>query len=95
MFVSSKFRDFLGSDPASAYLTELAAAAARIDPFAGDSDTLVRDEPSRAHFAGGAGKPPASAPVFIPAPVFKPEFIPASVGKPEWHPAVEVRSADA
>lgn len=79
MFVSSRFRDFLGSDPTTAYLSELVAAAGRIDPFAGEGDEPVRYEPSRAHFTGTHGDPTlASAPVFIPAPVFESEFIPAA-----------------
>lgn len=33
MFVSSRFRDFLGSDPTTAYLSEVAAAAASTPVF--------------------------------------------------------------
>lgn len=79
MFVSPRFRDLLGSDPSTAYLSELSAAAARIDPFAGESDEAVRHEPSRSRLAEArpdTGQ--ACAPVFIPAPVYNSEFIPAA-----------------
>lgn len=86
MFVSPRFRDFLGSDPTTAYLSELSAAAVRIDPFAGEGDDPVRYEPSRAFMGAGEAVRESQA-VFIPAPVVKPEFIPAPVYKSEFIPA--------
>lgn len=89
MFVSPRFRDFLGSDPTTAYLSELSAAAVRIDPFAGEGEELVRYEPSRAFMDAPGETAGESEPVFIPAPVFRPEFIPAPVYKSEFIPATE------
>lgn len=94
MFVSPRFRDFLGSDPTTAYLSELAAAAVRIDLFAGEGDEPVRYEPSRS-FVDGTGETARECePVFIPAPVFKPEFIPAPVYKSEFIPAERIESSE-
>lgn len=87
MFVSPRFRDFLGSDPTTAYLNELSAAAIRIDPFGGEGDEAPRYEASRPFMrsAGETGQGPE--PVFIPAPVYKPEFVPVPVHKSEFTPA--------
>ena len=92
MFVSPRFRDFLGSDPTTAYLSDLAAAAGRIDPYLGEGDTLLRDEPIRAHFTPAYDAGRGSAPVFIPAPVCEPEFIPAPVFESEFIPAQDPTS---
>lgn len=93
MFVSPRFRDFLGSDPTTAYLSDLTAAAWRIDPYLGEGDSQVRDEPSGAHFTATYGDGNrASTPVFIPAPVFEPEFIPAPVFESEFIPAQDPTS---
>jgi hypothetical protein len=89
MFVSPRFRDFLGSDPTTAYLNELSAAAIRIDPFAGEGDEPARYEPSRPFMQASGESARESEPVFIPAPVYKSEFIPAPVSQSEFIPATE------
>ena len=88
MFVSPRFRDFLGSDPTTAYLSELSAAAVRIDPFAVEGEG-ARYEPSSSFMPAPGETAPESEPVFIPAPVFKSEFIPAPAYKSEFIPAAE------
>ncbi|MCR4339497.1 MAG: hypothetical protein NUW01_06380 [Gemmatimonadaceae bacterium] len=86
----------MGSDPTTVYLSELTAAAERIDPVADEGDDPVPEaEASRRDIAAAHGTTAwASAPVFIPAPVLKPEFIPAPAFKPEFIPATEFRSGD-
>ena len=93
MFVSPRFRDLLGSDPTTAYLSELSAAAVRIDPFAGEGEEPGRYEPSRA-FMGAGDTVRESEAVFIPAPVVKPEFIPAPAYKSEFIPAERSESSE-
>ncbi len=96
MFVSSRFRDLLASDPATVYLSQLTAVAERIDPVADeDGDPLWDSEPSRGNDTARDKTARASAPVFIPAPYYKPEFIPAPVFKPEFIPAAELSSGDS
>ena len=94
MFVSPRFRDFLGSDPTTAYLSALSAAAVRIDPFAGEGDEPVRYELSRPLMEAPSESARESEPVFIPAPVFKPEFIPAPVHKSEFIPAERIERSE-
>lgn len=89
MFVSPRFRDLLGSEPTTVYLSQLTAVAEQIDSVADEGDYSVpAAEASRSDvMAAQSGTARASKPVFIPAPVFKSEFIPAPVFKPEFIPA--------
>jgi hypothetical protein len=97
MFVSPRFRDLLGSDPTTVYLSQLTVAAELIDSLVRDGEDPVPDaEASRRDATAAHGETAwASPPVFIPAPVCKPEFIPAPVCKPEFIPAAELSSDDS